>query len=96
MPMSEVEGIAIIPGQEQTAVTFRRAASSDRTLVDWALKPVDRDVVVALLDPRGRPAVSYRLRGARPVAWRGPALDATTTAVALEELVVAVTGIDVR
>lgn len=95
--LSEVLGLAFVPDLKPAAtVTLRRAAGSDRTLLDWAIKPAVRPVVVALLSPTGDPLLRYLLEGARPVAWHGPELNATSTDVAREELVLAVDRINLR
>lgn len=97
VPVSEVRGLAYAPGLKPAAtVTLRRAAGTDRTLLDWALEQGVRPVRVTLLGQRGDAAVSYLLVGARPTAWHGPELDATSPEIALEELVLAVDRIDVR
>ncbi len=95
--VSEVVGLALVRGQKPAgAVTLRRAAGVDRTLLDWAREPADRVVVLTLVGPRGDAAAGYRLEGARPVSWHGPELNATSTEIAMEELVLSVERIDLR
>lgn len=95
--VSDVLGLAIAPGEKPVAtVTLRRAAGTDRTLLEWGLEPDAKPVVVSLLGPRGDPVVSYVLEGARPVAWHGPELSATSTEIAMEELVLSVERITLR
>jgi phage tail-like protein len=87
---SEVLGLALEPAAEPPAtVTLRRAAGLDDALLAWARHPEPRRVVVTVLDARREPACRYVLDKARPVRWAGPALDALSTAVATEELVLA-------
>ncbi|RYP88236.1 phage tail protein [Nocardioides guangzhouensis] len=84
---SEVLGLALEPGAEPAAtVTLRRAAGVDDALVAWARRPEPRRVVVTVLDARHEPACRYVLDEARPVRWTGPALDALSATVAVEEL----------
>ena len=87
---SEVTGLAFEPGARPAAtVTLRRGVSRDDALLEWARRPEPRRVTITLLDGRHEPARRYVLLGARPVRWTGPALDALSTAVATEELVLA-------
>jgi hypothetical protein len=95
--VGEVAGLGFTPGEKPVAtVTLRRAAGRDRTLLDWALKPTARTVVVSLLSAAGDPAVGYVLADSRPVVWRGPVLSAASAEVAMEELVLAVDRVDLR
>ena len=95
--VSDVLGLALTPGEKPVAtVTLRRAAGADRTLLDWAAKPSAQSVVVTLLGARGEPAVGYVLGDTRPIAWHGPELSATSTEIAIEELVLAVGRVDLR
>jgi hypothetical protein len=94
---SEVLGLGYEPEERRVlAVTLRRAAGRDAALWAWALWPEPRTVVITLLDARREPACRYVLERARPVRWAGPALSATSTEVAMEELVLAAEGLDVQ
>jgi phage tail-like protein len=87
---SEVLGLGLEPGADPAAtVVLRRAAGIDDTLLAWARRPEPRRVVVTVLDARREPACRYVLDDARPVRWAGPALDALSASVAIEELVLA-------
>ena len=70
-------------------MTLRRGVSRDDALLEWARHPEPRRVTITLLDGRHEPVRRYVLLGARPVRWTGPALDALSSAVATEELVLA-------
>jgi len=76
-------------------VVLRRALSRSTDLYDWRRTVADgrndrRDVSLELLDgPGGRPVNTWRLVGAWPVRWSGPALDALGSEVACEELEIA-------
>jgi len=76
------------------AVTLRRAVIGDLTLWKWVLRNRSdakdlRTVRITLLDTRQSPVCSWTLRGARPIAWRGPTLDAAGAGdAATEELVI--------
>jgi hypothetical protein len=87
VPVSEVRGLAYVPALDPAVtVTLRRAAGQDRTLLDWALGPKVKPVRVTLLGQRGGASVSYLLEGARPTAWHGPELSATSPEVARIDL----------
>lgn len=81
----------------RNTVVFARAIDGDRTFYQWrraalsedprAHDTATRDVEVSVLDAAGRaPVVTYRLVGAWPLRWSGPALDALVPSVAYEEL----------
>ena len=70
---------------------LRRGVTDDRALWDWLQSWVAgdvelQDVRVCLLDGRGRPVRGWVCRGARPVRWAGPDLDAERATVATETL----------
>ncbi|MEP7054481.1 MAG: phage tail protein [Actinomycetota bacterium] len=73
-------------------VTLRRGMTSSFELWEWCTAVArDRgpraDCLVVVLDPGGESErARFRLRGCLPVRLRGPALDASTGAVAIEEL----------
>ncbi len=80
-----------------TDVTLRRAVTADDTVWRWVQGAIDhrecRDVTITLLDAVRRPVCAWLLRESRPVAWRGPDLDALATSVAIEHLVIRATAI---
>lgn len=55
-----------------------------------------RDGVVELLDDAGETVRTWRFRRGLPVRWAGPALNAVTSAVALEEVEIAHEGLFVQ
>jgi T4-like virus tail tube protein gp19 len=73
-------------------VVLRRALGQDKTLFRWreraaAGNRLPRDVSIDLLRPGGDECVNtWVLQGAWPTRWSGPVLDASSDAVALEEL----------
>lgn len=73
-------------------VVLRRALSSSRELYEWRRRIVDgkrdrRTVTISQLDAAGGEVVnSWRLVGAWPRRWSGPAFDAAQTGLAYEEL----------
>jgi phage tail-like protein len=85
--------------QERThrfeTVVLRRAMTGSRELYEWRRQIVSgnddrRPVTIHLLDPASGGVVSsWRLEGAWPCRWSGPALNALGSDVAMEELEVA-------
>ena len=94
---SAVVGLGYEPEQRRpTPVTLRRGVDSDPTLWEWARKPEPRTVTITLLDAAQRPAWTYVLQRARPTKWTGPAFDAMSNDIAIEELELTADGIEVR
>jgi hypothetical protein len=97
MGFSQVSGLGYEPELQQvTAVTLRRAAGRDLAVWAWARDPEPRTVTVTLLDARREPACVFILKQARPVKWTGPALDATSHDLAMEELELTADDLEVR
>lgn len=95
VPVSEVRGLGYTPGADPAVtVVLRRATGIDRALLSWALEPEVRPVRVTLLGERGEAALTYVLKGARPTAWHGPELAATSAEIAMEELVLTADRVD--
>jgi phage tail-like protein len=73
-------------------VVLRRALSQSTELYDWRMKIVRgrndrRPVTIQQLDATGGRIVnSWRLEGAWPCRWSGPAFSAVANEVAIEEL----------
>ena len=88
-----------MPGREHhqhfETVIFRRALTRSTELFDWRRRIVDgaddrRDITIQQLEgPGGAVANSWRLVGAWPSRWSGPAFNALSGEVAIEELEVA-------
>jgi hypothetical protein len=73
-------------------VVLRRALTQSTELYDWRRKIAGgrrdrRDVTIQQLDAAGGEIVNaWRLEGAWPCRWSGPAFDATGNDIAIEEL----------
>jgi phage tail-like protein len=81
------------PGRNRFAtVVLRRAITTSSELFDWrraivAGKDDRRDVTIRQLSaPGGKAVNAWRLVGARPVRWSGPAFDALHADIAFEEI----------
>ncbi len=92
-----VLGLGYEPEQRRpTPVILRRGVDGNAALWEWARKPETRTVTITLLDVGRRPACSYVLQRARPTRWTGPAFDAMSSDIAVEELELTADGIEVR
>lgn len=80
---------------------LRRGLAMSTELWDWHEQFVlgrgrRRDGVIELLDDRGQAVRTWRFRRGLVVVWRGPALNAMTSAVAIEEVEIAHEGVFVQ
>lgn len=82
-----------IPTVSKTGdVTLRRGLIGDLRLFAWLKSTREgtatpQTVTITLLDEARKPVSSWVLYGAQPKKWTSPALSATATDVAIEELV---------
>jgi phage tail-like protein len=80
------------PRHRLETVVLRRALTRSTELFDWRRRIVEgvedrRPVTISQLDaPAGEIVNSWRLVGAWPCRWSGPAFDAAETGLAYEEL----------
>lgn len=87
----------VLPPQR---VILTRAIDGDRTLWLWHReaaggKAKPRNVTLVLLSgPDGPPVHAWVLREARPLRWTGPAFDAMTSELAMEEVELTYTRVD--
>lgn len=82
----------------QPTVTLRRGLTDSTDLWGWIRNAVDgrierKQVRIVLLDDVGAEVWGWELRGAFPVSWSGPDLQADQGAVAMEELELAHHGV---
>jgi phage tail-like protein len=80
-------------------LVLKRGVTLDGTLRDWQLdllqgRTVRRDGLIVLLDEARRPALAWRFERALPAKWSGPALNASSSAVSIETLELAVERIE--
>ena len=81
-----------LPGLSKVPdVTLKRGLTRDLSLWNWILSAVNgnvnrTNVAITLLDPTDAPVVVWKLRNAWPRKWTGPALNAGSSEVAIEEL----------
>ena len=91
-----------IPTVNRTGdVTLRRGLIGDLSLFAWLKSTREGDasprrVTITLLDEARRPVAAWVLHGAQPKKWTSPALSATGTEVAIEELVLVCERLDVE
>ena len=78
-------------------IVFKRGVTRGPSLFSWyrtsmvdvgGIEPLSGAII--LLTPMGAPAMAWIFRGGRPVDWQGPDLKASTGAVAIERLEIAI------
>ena len=83
-------------------ITLKRGLSEDLTFWTWIKKLLEegkaerRDINILLFNQAGETIQAWTLRGAVPVGWRTPNLQADSSAVAIEELILAYEGLKVE
>lgn len=90
----------ILLGQaEFTDVTLKHGLTNNMVFWDWLEKTAQpgkkerRNVKILLFNQAGDTMQCWTLIGAIPVGWKAPALQATSNAVAIEELTLAYEGL---
>jgi phage tail-like protein len=78
----------LVADGEQPSIALRRALAAGATeLFEWRRKGDARDVTIRQLGAAaGRVVNSWRLVNARPLKWTGPAFNAASNDIAMEEL----------
>ncbi len=80
-------GPLVADGEQPTIVLRRALAAQGTELYDWRRKGGARAVTIEQLDGAGGRVVdAWRLENAQPLKWTGPALNAASNDVAMEEL----------
>jgi phage tail-like protein len=89
-----------LPGLNKfTNVTLKRGFTRDLSLWNWIHAAMNgtvsrASVVITLLDQADNPVLNWKLRNAWPCRWSGPALNAGSSDVAIEELELAHEGLE--
>jgi phage tail-like protein len=95
----EPDTVRKLPGlATYTNITLKWGTSDDTDLWKWRQKVVDgkierKNLSVVLMDSAGTEKVRWNVSHAWPITWTGPSLDAGTSAVAIEQLVIAHEGV---
>jgi hypothetical protein len=78
----------LVSDGEPPSLVLRRALAAHATeLFDWRRRGDARAVTIQQLDAAGGRVVNaWRLENARPLKWTGPALNAASNDVAMEEI----------
>jgi phage tail-like protein len=83
-------------------LTLKRGMTNDPVFWEWVSQSLmagdrrRRNISILVFNQAGEAVQVWRLIGAVPIAWKTPALKADSTTVALEELVLAYEGLDVK
>jgi phage tail-like protein len=89
-----------LPGLYKTTdVTLKRGLTRDLGLWNWINSATAgnlnrTNVVITLLDPADNAVLAWKLRNAWPRKWSGPALNAGSSDLAMEELVLCHEGLE--
>lgn len=75
-------------------IVLERGVVKDRSLYDWFLKGDRRDGAIVLISASGEERARWRFLRGWPCSWRGPSLDASNAAVAIEALEIVHEGIE--
>jgi len=87
---------------EFTDITLKRGITNDTTFWEWMQKTLDpgkkerRNVAILVFNSAGETMQSWTLTGAVPIGWKTPSLQADSSSVAIEELVLAYEGLTVK
>ena len=84
-----------------TNLVLKRGVASSPALWEWFDQvrqgTLDRrDIIVTLLNEERQPVVVWRLRRCLPIKYVGPTLSAAESDVAIEEIELAVEGLDIE
>jgi phage tail-like protein len=83
-------------------ITLKRGITDDPAFWDWINDSLTadnsrrRNINILVFNQAGETMQVWRLIGAVPIGWKTPALKADSTTVALEELVLAYEGLEVK
>ena len=89
-----------LPGLSKTAdVTLKRGLTRDLSLWNWIRDAINgtlnrTNVAITLLDHTEQAVLVWKLRNAWPSKWTGPALNAGSSDIAMEELVLVHEGLE--
>jgi phage tail-like protein len=82
-------------------ITLQRGITDDHALWDWragvaAGTPTRRTISIILRDDAGNEKIRWNIKNCWPTKWTGPSFDASSDAVAIEQLELAHEGIEVQ
>jgi phage tail-like protein len=91
-----------IPGKRKyTNLTFKRGYTNSKDLWEWRKKVMDGKTqrlpgTITLLDEARKPALVWKFYEGWPSKWAGPAFNAKNNDVAIEELDIAIEGLELE
>jgi phage tail-like protein len=91
-----------IPGKRKyTNLTFKRGFTNSKELYLWRKKVMDGQTqrlpgTITLLDEARKPALVWKFYEAWPSKWAGPAFNAKNNEIAIEEMDLAVEGLELE
>lgn len=91
-----------LPGRCKVgSLTLKRGITTSNEFVKWSLEAARgtitrKHVSVVMFDPDGTPAMKWDFENAYPIKWSGPQFKADDTAIAIETIELAHTGMKVE
>lgn len=91
-----------IPGKRKyTNLSFKRGFTDSKDLWQWRKKVMDGKTqrlpgTITLLDEARKPALVWKFYEAWPSKWAGPAFNAKNNEIAIEEMELAVEGLELE
>ena len=91
-----------LPGQRKyTNISFKRGYTNSKDLWEWRKKVIDGKAqrlsgTITLLDEARKPALVWKFSKGWPSKWAGPAFNAKNNDVTIEEMEVAIKGLELE
>jgi len=91
-----------IPGKRKyTNLTFKRGFTNSKELWEWRKKVIDGKTqrlpgTITLLDEARKPVLVWKFYEGWPSKWAGPAFNAKNNEIAIEEMDIAVEGLELE
>lgn len=91
-----------LPGQKKfTNISLKRGYTNSKDLWEWRKKVMDGKTqrlpgTITLLDEARKPALVWKFYEGWPSKWAGPAFNAKNNDVAIEEMEIAIEGIELE
>jgi len=91
-----------IPGKRKYGnISFKRGFTNSKDLWEWRKKVIEGKTqrlpgTITLLDEARKPALVWKFYEAWPSKWAGPAMNAKNNDIAIEEMDIAVEGLELE
>lgn len=91
-----------LPGQRKhTNISFKRGYTNSKDLWEWRKKVIDGKAqrlsgTITVLDEARKPALVWKFSNGWPSKWAGPAFNAKSNDVTIEEMEIAIEGLELE